>query len=191
MSKVDKIQFLETLENSVEQHLQIAIHTFQNLNEAILLQTPENGGWNIAQCFEHLNSYGLYYLPQIKKGLDNHTKYALSDSFKSTWLGTYFTKMMMPSNTKKYKAFKGHIPPVNLNAHAVLAIFIEQHETLLSYLKQARNVDLDKIRIPISITKLVKLKLGDTFQFIIAHDERHIQQAQRVLAEIGNYQKVS
>lgn len=184
MSKVDKIQLIESLESKIEKHLQIAIHTFQNLNEAVLLEIPENGGWNIAQCFEHLNSYGRYYLPQIKNGLAKNPERSLSSTFKSTWLGGYFTKMMQPSNTKKYKAFKDHIPAVKLEAHHVLAEFIEQQETLLTYLRQARNADLDKIRIPISITKWIRLKLGDVFQFIIAHDERHIQQAERILASV-------
>ncbi|MBA4853128.1 DinB family protein [Emticicia sp. BO119] len=188
MRKIDKFQLLESLENEVETHLQIAIHTFQNLNETALLQIPVSGGWSIAQCFEHLNSYGRYYLPQIKNALNKDTNKGLNSFFKGSWLGSYFTKMMRPSNTKKYKAFKDHIPPMNLHAHAVLAEFIEQQETLLNYLKQARGIDLDNIRIPISISKWVRLKLGDVFQFIIAHDERHIQQAKRVLSIIKDFQ---
>ncbi len=190
MGKIDKIQLIESLENEVEKHLQITIYTFQNLDEASLLQTPEYGGWSIAQCFEHLNSYGRYYLTQINIALDNGKKKSLNTIFKGSWLGSYFTKMMLPSNTKKYKAFKDHIPPSNLNAHAVLAEFIEQQETLLNYLKQARNADLDKIYIPISIAKWIQLKLGDVFQFIIAHDERHIQQAKRVLVGVKDLQKI-
>jgi hypothetical protein len=184
MSKVDKIQLIESLENEVEKHLQLVIHTFQNLNEAALLQIPENGGWSIAQCFEHLNSYGRYYLPQIKNALAKYPENSPGSTFKSTWLGGYFTKMMLPTNTNKYKAFKDHIPAINLDAHAVLAEFIEQQETLLSYLKQSRKADLDKIRIPISISKWIRLKLGDVFQFIIAHEERHLLQAKRVLSSV-------
>jgi len=190
MSKINKIQLIESLENEVEKHLQIAIHTFQNLNETALLQTPEHGGWSIAQCFEHLNSYGRYYLPQIETALDKTKEKSSINTFKGSWMGSYFTKMMLPSNTKKYKAFKDHIPPLNLNAHAVLAEFIEQRETLLNNLKQSRNADLDKIRIPISIAKWIKLKLGDVFQFVIAHDERHMQQAKRVLSGIKDFQKI-
>ncbi|RYU93677.1 DinB family protein [Emticicia agri] len=190
MSKIDKIQLIECLENEVEKHLQKVIHIFQNLNETTLLQIPDNGSWSIAQCFEHLNSYGCYYLPQIKNALNKNTEHSLTNVFKGSWLGSYFTRMMLPSNTKKYKAFKNHIPSANLNAHQVLATFIEQQETLLSYLKQARTIDLDKIRVPISIAKWVRLKLGDVFQFMIAHDERHIQQAERVLTGIKNFEKI-
>lgn len=78
------------------------------------------------------------------------------------------------------KALKGHIPATQLNSYAVVAEFIQQQEKLLIYLRQARKADLD-IRIPITITKLIRLKLGDVFQFLIMHDERHIQQANRNL----------
>lgn len=190
MNKADKLQLLNALENVVENHLKMTIQIFQNLDEQTLLKQPADGGWSIAQCFEHLNSYGQYYLPQIEKGFKQNASKKASDTFKSSWLGSYFTKMMLPANTKKYKAFKGHIPVVDLKAHAVMAEFINQQETLLRHLKEARNADLNTIRIPISIGKFIKLKLGDVLQFIIAHDERHIQQAHRVWKEMKTYEKI-
>lgn len=180
MSKISKTELIENLIAEVENHLSDTTKLFQNLPNEILLKPAENGGWSIAQCLEHLNTYSQYYLPQIKKGLENASK-TENKFFESSWLGAYFTKMMRPSSTKKYKAFKNHIPNENLDSAAVLAEFIEHQETLLSYLKQAQNVDLERIKIPISITKWIKLSLGDVFQFMIAHDERHIQQAKRNL----------
>jgi hypothetical protein len=43
----------------------------------------------------------------------------------------------------------------------------------------AKRANLNTIKIPISIVPFIKLKLGDTFQFIITHNERHIEQAKR------------
>ena len=177
----DKEKLLSTLENRVEEHLRVAIKTFQNLDEATLLKPADNGGWSIAQCLWHLNSYGDYYLPHIKKGLEKDG-YSETDKFKGSWIGSYFTKSMEPSTgTMKMKAFKNHTPAPDLDAHAVVAEYIRQQELLLDFLNKAKSKNLDKIRIPISISKFVKLKLGDTFQFLIAHDERHIQQALRNL----------
>lgn len=88
--------------------------------------------------------------------------------------------MMNPQTGKKrYKAFKEYIPPAALDAHAVVAEFINQQETLLALIEQSRNVDLNKVKIPVSIARFIRLRLGDVFQFIIAHDERHLQQAGR------------
>ncbi|RDC62695.1 DinB family protein [Adhaeribacter pallidiroseus] len=186
MPPVNKNQFLDCLERRVESHLQEAVKIFQNEPDAVLLQPAPDGGWSMAQCLDHLNGYGYYYLPQIAKGLSKPNKAAHPHTFTSTWLGTYFTRLMEPSTgTKKMKAFKNHIPRPDLDAPAVVAAFIQQQETLLTYLNQARTADLDTIKIPISITKWVKLKLGDVLQFLIAHNERHVQQAKRHLVNAG------
>lgn len=183
MKGQNKSHLLETLEARVENHLETAISLFQNLPEPSLLQPAANGGWSIAQCLDHLNRYGDYYLPEIEKkiqaGQDKNSEF-----FKGSWLGSYFTRMMEPeTGKKKVKAFKAYIPPVQLDAYAVIATFIQQQEEMLGYLNAAKTVDLDALRIPVSIAKFIKLKLGDVFQFVIAHNERHIQQAKRNIEE--------
>lgn len=180
MNSTSSRVLLDRLESRVEQHLLLAIGSFQNLDSAILLKAASNGGWSIAQCLEHLNSYGRYYLPQIHSKLHKAKKTENGVLFKSSWLGRYFIQMMEPTTRgRKYKAFKDHIPVTDLDAHKTVAEFIQQQEQLLVYLRMAHNYSLQDIMIPISITKLIRLPLGDVFQFIIAHDERHLQQALR------------
>lgn len=180
MEQIKSAFLLHQLEQKTEAHLKEAIALFQNLNEDILLRPSSTGGWSIVQCLDHLNSYGNYYLPEIEKGLAQPKSY--HPFFKSSWLGAYFTRIMDPKTSKhKYKAFKGHQPALTLNAHAVVAEFICQQEKILLLLRQAQNTDLNAIRIPISILRWLRLKLGDVFQFIIAHNERHLLQAKRNL----------
>lgn len=180
MKKVDTLNLLQDLENRVESGLSLAIITLQNTDISILLHPSAIGGWSIAQCLDHLNSYGHFYLPQINKALNKNTSKDFNSTFKSGWLGNYFIQMMLPGSGKKYKAFKKHIPEKNLDAYAVVAEFIHQQELLLSYLKIVRYKNLDT-RIPISISPFIKLNLGDVFQFIITHNERHLEQAKRNL----------
>lgn len=181
MKPIDKQVFLNDLEQQVERHLQIAIGDFQNRSDNDLLRPASNGGWSIAQCLEHLNRYGQYYLPAIKKALSRNKPGSSDSQFKSGWFGNYFTRMMNPETGKrKIKAFKNYRPPQELDAYAVVATFIEQQEILLKYLELARQSDLNKIRIPISISRWIQLKLGDVFGFVVAHNERHVIQAKRV-----------
>ena len=58
----------------------------------------------------------------------------------------------------------------------------DQQEKLLILLEEAKQVNLNSIRIPISIAKFIKLKLGDVFMFLIAHNIRHVKQAERIIA---------
>ncbi|MFT3750147.1 MAG: DinB family protein [Agriterribacter sp.] len=180
MEPVNKQAFLNRLYQRVENHLYQAIHVFQNMSEQSLLMAPATGGWSIAQCLQHLNEYGNYYLPVIEQAINKHSDTA-NPNFKSSWLGSYFTKMMEPeTGKKKMKAFKKYDPPRQLNAYTVVAEFIQQQEQLLLLLYKASSADLNK-RIPISLTPLIRLKLGDVFQFVIAHNERHVQQAKKLL----------
>ncbi len=183
MTRISKEQLLLELEQKVENQLQLAIHTFQNLDEETLLKPAANGGWSIAQCLEHLNRYGRFYLPEIEKALTRNKQSANSDWFESGWLGNQFIKMLDPSTgKKKMRTFKDYNPAPNLDAQAIVAEFITQQERLLMLLNTCRQVDLNANRIPISISRWVKLKLGDVLQFLIAHNERHLLQAKRNLA---------
>ncbi len=182
MKAVSKFELLSTLEQETEKHLTDAVRIFQNLPVQTLLKPAANGGWSMAQCLAHLNSYGRFYLPAIAHALDHPAGNARIENFKSGWLGNYFTRMMQPGDsTKRYRSPKDHAPVADLDAPAVIAEFIEQQERLIIYLRKAKSVNISATRVPISISKWVRLKLGDTFRFLIAHNERHLLQAKKHL----------
>jgi DinB superfamily len=178
MTLISSQALLNYLEQTTERHIQKAIEDYQNMDAARLLKPARNGGWSIAQCLDHLNGYGRYYYPLIQQKLNEHTK--AGETFTGSWLGNYFVKMMDPETGKrKMKAFKNHLPASNLDAHEVVSEFIRQQEHLLRLIRTSRKRDLNRIKIPISLTKFIKLNLGDTLRFIVAHNERHMRQAER------------
>lgn len=142
--------------------------------------------WNILECLEHLNLYGDFYLPQIedkiKKSSSKH-----DFEFKSGVLGNYFAKSMLPKEKlNKMNTFKDK-NPLNANLDKkVIDKFINQQTKLLELLNLSRNVSLNKVKIQISISSLIKLKLGDTFQFFINHIIRHLKQIERIQAAMKN-----
>lgn len=190
MKKYSPQQWIEPLTETVEAHLIRATEVYQNLSGAQLTTPPTDEGWSVAQCLEHLNSYGHFYLPAVERVLHSVKTPVGSaiGTYRSGWLGTYFINMMKPENTKKFKAFKGHIPAPKLDGAAVVAEFIEQQEQWLQLMEKTTSVAQLNARVPISISPLVRLKLGDVFGFVIAHNSRHIQQADRVLA--GTHERV-
>lgn len=184
MNVITRADLLEKLVRKVQDHKQQATHNFSEMAVSDLNRLSPTGGWSIAQCLDHLNSYGNYYLPVIRQKLELSLSDDSGKVFESGWLGSYFIKMMDPeTGKKKYKAFKGHIPETNLDPGRVLHEFLRQQEELKILLLLSADRNLTDIRIPISIGKFIRLKLGDVFQFIIAHNERHIQQAKRNVQE--------
>ncbi|MBO9612645.1 MAG: DinB family protein [Dyadobacter sp.] len=187
MKTISKKELLEKLDDVVEQHIADAVALFQNRDSEFLNRPSAIGGWSIVQCLDHLNSYGHYYLPRMRDKLRSAPP-AETEGFTSTWMGAYFTKMMDPETGKrKYKAFKGHIPPSQLDSASVVSEFIRQQEELLYLLRDGLHKDLDAIRIPVSILPFIRMKVGDVFQFLIAHNERHMQQAKRNLVPESIY----
>lgn len=144
---------------------------------AELMNRPTAESWNALECIEHLNRYGAFYLPEIRKRIATST-FQPTSMFKPGLLGNYFTKSMQPrQGMKKMKTFADKDPKhTNLDKQC-LHTFIGQQQELLQLLTSAREVDLNRTKSSISITKLLTLKLGDTFRFLIAHQERHLVQA--------------
>ncbi|WP_257658696.1 DinB family protein [Parapedobacter lycopersici] len=142
--------------------------------------------WNMLECLEHLNLYGEFYLPQIENKI-KHSKTKPERDFKSGVLGGYFAKSMLPKEKlNKMKTFKDKNP---LNADigkAVIDKFIEQQIKLLDLLNQSRKVNLGQVKIQTSISSLIRLKLGDTFQFFVNHIIRHLKQIDNIQGAMKN-----
>lgn len=139
--------------------------------------------WSILECIEHLNLYGDFYLPQIENKI-KHSSTKNDPEFKNGFLGNYFAKSMLPKEKlNKMKTFKDKNP---LNAQldkGVIDKCMNQQIKLLDLLNQSRNVSLNKVKIETSISSFLRLKLGDTFQFIINHIIRHLSQIDRIQAK--------
>lgn len=180
MARISQITMLGELERVTEDNLQQAIRLFQNMTDEGLNRPSSTGGWSVAQCMWHLNSYGWYYHPRIAESLRKTGPAPKDGQHRGTWLGGRFAKMMDPTTGKgRMKAFKANTPASTLDGRAVVAEFIAQQEALLGFLREARFKDVSSARIPVSIIPWLKLPVGDVFRFLVAHDRRHVQQALR------------
>lgn len=153
---------------------------FRDRTEKELNFKRDPGSWSVLECLEHLNLYGRFYLPEIAKRIEEG-KGKSEAVFKSGWLGNYFANSMLPKEKlNKMKTFKNMNPVNSKLDKRVIGEFIDQQNELLSLLEASRNVSLGKTRTAISISKLIQLKLGDTFRFVIYHNQRHLVQALRI-----------
>lgn len=176
------MQSKNLIESLLEQTRQIINQTekLKNYDLQTLTWKENENSWSILECLKHLNLYGDFYLPQIEYKIKNSTT-KTEFEFKSGILGNYFAKSMLPKEKlNKMKTFKNK-NPLNANLDkTVIDQFIKQQIKLLDLLNQSRNVSLNKVKIQTSISSLIKLKLGDTFQFFVNHIIRHLNQIERI-----------
>ncbi len=172
---------IEELKNQTQKHLAIA-QSFKKLSLVELQKKASAESWSILECLKHLNLYADFYLPEISHQIKNNSSTSSQTIFKSGWLGNYFALSMLPKeNFKKMKTFKDKNPNSSPLTAQVIEEFIQQQYTILNLLEEAKQVNLMKIKISISISKWIKLRLGDTFRFLINHNYRHLVQAQKII----------
>lgn len=137
--------------------------------------------WSVLECLEHLNLYATYYHNEISNQM-KLSKHNASPYFKSGCIGQYFVKSMERNpRSKPMKSPKEMCPTSSLLGNKCIADFMRHQEQLLSLLQNAESVNLTKTRTSISISKIINLRLGDTFRFVIAHNNRHLEQIKKVL----------
>jgi DinB superfamily len=190
MKQINSNTLIDLLQNDVRELL-LQCTILQNTDPFLLQQQLSAGKWSVAQVLEHMNFYARYYITAIEKKLHlNQT--GPNENFTPGWLGNYFTSLMRPTAEKsikhKMKSPANAVPSAQPNAVEMLHEFIHHQHHLLNLLQIARTVNLEYNRISISLTKLISLKLGDTFRFFIAHEQRHFLQIENCLKQVEHNQ---
>lgn len=175
-------QLLDELTQLTVQAISVAA-TFKNETPETLNRRLSENSWSILECFEHLNRYGDFYIPELNHRIAKARYTQPQFHYKHGLLGGYFARMMKAENPTKIKSLKDYNPIGSKLDSQVLDTFITQQEALLICLDKARHIDLIKNKTVISLTKFIRLQMGDTFSFLIYHNERHIKQASNVLKQ--------
>lgn len=185
---IPTIQLLDELKAMTQKHLEI-VTGLQSLQDADLQHRPHFQSWNALECTEHLNRYAAFYHPEIEKRI-NQSGTRPGTTFKSGWLGNYFAKAMLPrEQLNKMKTFRSMNPVHEHLTRQALARLKDNLQQLLQLLDKSGNINLGKVKTSISISPLIKLKLGDTFRVVIYHNERHLQQAMKATGNISGHFK--
>ncbi len=185
MPSFNTIQLIDECKKDVVRTLSV-VEKLSNIPEEKLFREPGIEKWSVVQVLEHLNGYNRFYLIELENAISNNVHHPIA-VFRSGMLGNYFTKMMAPkegSVTNKMKAPKDYTYTNDLNVEKVLAEFKEGQQKLLKMLDQVKERDLNRIKLPISISKLIKLKMGDVIRFLIAHQVRHFIQVDNTLKQV-------
>lgn len=159
----------------------------EHLHENQLNWRPAQWSWSILEVLAHLNANAAYYQPIFLEKI-KHTKFlSPREIFISSPLGKSAWKSMKlgrAQNVKrKFKAprninptFTPELIKPNLVQH-----FLANQDELITIIDLAKKVDLKKVKVPISISKIARFRLGDALMFFIYHNERHIQQIKNII----------
>ncbi|NRA13467.1 MAG: DinB family protein [Crocinitomicaceae bacterium] len=175
-------ELIKTVSIITQENIDVINKLVGNLNENQMKWRPDPGFWNIAEVLAHLNEYSRNYQPTFKRKIENTRFTSVKEVFVSSPLGRAAWKSRKLGNAKnikrKFKAQKGSNPSLDssLITGREFEDFIKHQTDLQSIFELAQTVNMNRVKIPISISKIVRLRLGDALLFVIYHHERHVQQ---------------
>jgi hypothetical protein len=66
---------------------------------------------------------------------------------------------------------------------ALLESFLSVQDELIEMMRTADGLDLTRVRLHSPASTCIRIHLGDAFEMLICHAERHLGQAERVASE--------
>lgn len=184
-------EFLHDLRNKTREIRNDVQKNFYFLEIEDLRRRPAKGKWSIVEVFAHINLTQGYYIKNIKRGLEEADE-VNHDAVKLSWLGKKLIEGMEPKDGVirwKVKTFK-KIDPVYrkekkgiaLDEKVIFQDFIDDMEELEDLMIASYDLDISSVKVP-TFFPFLKINVADALAFDIAHIERHILQARRVLGE--------
>ena len=140
--------------------------------------------WSIAQCIEHLNTTARLYLPELDEAIANAIRRGTygEGPFSYNVFGRFFTAAMEPPQRFRVASPKEFEPPAERPRSEVMAAFRAYQVQFVDRLRQANGLDLARAKVRSPTYPWLRFSLGSGFALMLAHERRHLWQAQRLTA---------
>lgn len=174
-------KYIQDLQNEVQILINEVEHNFVPLSDANLLIKNAPQVWNVIENLNHLllsNEYLMLHVIEKIASLKPE-----EEEFNPSWLGKFVVRIIGKNASgiyaPKFKTnheFEPAKSPI-LNPRNVLEDYIQQLRIFTSVLEQLEGKSLSDSRIRLPFWSWLRLDLGSSLAFFIAHNQRHIRQA--------------
>ena len=159
-----------------------AEHAFGPLSREQLNWKRQGDQWSVAQCFEHLITINAAYFPQFRRIEDG----ACAPSWRNRvpWLGRFFGSMILravqPDSQRKFTAAKHVEPSTSAIEEDIIARFTAHQREVIQHMTLTGSQDLSAIVVTSAVAPVAFYSALDAFRILVAHERRHMAQAERV-----------
>lgn len=166
-------------------NIERAAKAYSHLSETQLNWKQHHESWSIGECISHLvNTNGLY-LNKIKNILNSLPTGSEKDFlYKQSLMGKLIAKAVDPANVRKSKTFKVFFPASSNIQKNIIDEYFSSSKKFMELAQKMLSLDLKKYKLSSPVNGLIRLNLGDPLIIIPKHDERHLNQAERVMNQI-------
>ncbi len=151
---------------------------------------PAAGRWSVSECIDHLNVTGDGYQPRMADAIAHGRRRGLTGSAPYrgwTIAGRLILYILEPQKRHKAKA-PGVFQPAPGSALELAQLregFLAVHKRWGQLLADADGLSLGRIVFASPAARFLRITLAEAFRIQVLHEERHLRQAERVVASAG------
>lgn len=162
---------------------------FGKLDKTQLNSKPSPQVWSIGQCLDHLIIIGRKYIPAMARTIEKAERQQLFATAmpEHGWVGRRMLKSVHPDNKKKTKTFRFLKPREGTISTDIIRRFSDMMEEQVALMEKVRDrgVDLNHTKLRMPTLPVLNVRLGECFEYLTAHEERHMKQAERMLQNLN------
>lgn len=185
-------------ENQVKRNHQLNefVLSLKDYDLALLSKRPNTKSWSVLEVIEHMNIAHEAYREKIDTALKKLENSSHSQELiKASAIPSFLIKRFPPKKGKikfKMKTFKRFQPVfdsekiTSAEAEEIFAKFQKSIEHIANTLALYPSKKVTDIKFPSAIGVTVKFNVAEACEFVICHNERHVQQIVNTLKKLRN-----
>ncbi len=157
---------------------------FESLSGELLNRKPNASAWSIGQVIDHIIEVNKSYYPiieQLRAGT-YRTPWTARLPFLVNWFGDFILKGVEPERKKKIRTFPVWEPAQSEVRADIVPHFAEHQKELANMMASCSDLVQAEMVISSPANRFIVYKIGRAFDIIVAHEERHLNQAKEVKA---------
>lgn len=144
---------------------------------------PLQGKWSVGECFDHLIvSHRMYYdklAELLRSGKLIHDD--KNNKVTNSLFGKILINAVSPDSVRRFNTFNKFKPTKLKIDESVFDKFILLQNKFVKLLNSFENIDFTRTKISSPVSNFIKLNVADALMIIINHNNRHINQAEKIV----------
>ena len=177
---------LEEVEAEIDEATKRAWELVKSTDPRFFTVRPHHSSWSAAECLAHLSISTEMFLPVIEQSIEEGRKRGLSSTKKPSMdvLGRVLRWFLEPPIRKRVATSAPLVPKAVRAKAEAFGEFSSLQSKLVDLVHQASGLDLGKLKIVSPFDKRVRYNLYSAFKIIVAHQRRHLWQAEKAVADL-------
>lgn len=178
------------------QELLTQVNSVKELDLTVLTKRPKAKSWCVLEVIEHMNIAHEAYANKIDTALSKLSESSTEKlTTKATRTPSYLIKNFPPKDgvikmkMKTFSKFKPVFDPSIIDGEGAKKIF-DKFEAGITHIENAltkySSKNVEELKFASAIGPIVKFNVAEACEFVICHNERHVQQIINTLKKVNS-----